>query len=256
MTNLQPLGKSTIRRGVALMALIALAASPGLACADDHAVARRTGFGTKQMIESGGAVGIVIIAMSVFMLALVIEHLFSLRRSEIAPQKLVNRLQRLIQQRQFDRAAAACRQSRSLLAAVVGPGLARVEEGYPVVEKAMEDACAESSARLYRKIDYLSVIGTLSPMLGLLGTVWGMMIAFSEFAAKANVQVTELAPGIATALVTTLLGLAVAIPAYAAFAFFRSRVDEAVASCAQIAESLFLNGHRMPSVTVEREKTA
>lgn len=66
-------------------------------------------------------------------------------------------------------------------------------------------------------------------MLGLLGTVWGMILAFMEFEQKANPQVSELAPGIYKALVTTLQGLCVAIPALAAFAHFRNRIDQLVA---------------------------
>jgi biopolymer transport protein ExbB len=168
------------------------------------------------------------------------------------------------------------------LGLVVAAGLAEIDSGYAAVEKAMEDACAQHAGRLYRKIDYLSVIGTLSPMLGLLGTVWGMMLAFSEFASKANVAVTELAPGISTALVNTLFGLAVAIPAYAAYAYFRNRVDEALANCSQVAEHIFFEYRRdqaarrrkaraqqlkarvdrerlrpaFPPVAIEREKSA
>ena len=93
-------------------------------------------------------------------------------------------------------------------------------------------------------------------MLGLLGTVWGMMIAFSEFASKANVQVTELAPGISTALVTTLLGLAVAIPAYAAFAYFRNRVDEGVSTCSQMADHLFLEYRRAQAARRRKARPA
>ena len=76
-------------------------------------------------------------------------------------------------------------------------------------------------------------------MLGLMGTVWGMILAFMEFERKANPQVSELAPGIYKALVTTLFGLIVAIPAIAAFGFFRNRVDELVAQTALTAEQVF-----------------
>lgn len=193
----------------------------------------------RQLFESGGIVGIVIGLLSIYMVALVIEQLFSLRRGAIAPRRLIEQIRQLIQQRQFAIAADLCRDNGSLIGFVLTAGLSNVGSGYAAVEKAMEDACAQGTARLYRKIDYLSVIGTLSPMLGLLGTVWGMMLAFSEFAAKSNVQVTELAPGISTALVTTLLGLAVAIPAYAAFTYFRNRVDEAAVICSQVADHLF-----------------
>lgn len=244
---------------------------PGLAHLDYH-----------KLLEAGGGVGVVIGALSVGMAALVFEYLISLRRGATIPRKLVDRLQELISQRQFKLAADECRHSGSLLGLVVGAGLAEIDLGYAAVEKAMEDACAQHTGRLYRKIDYLSVIGTLSPMLGLLGTVWGMMLAFSEFASKANVAVTELAPGISTALVTTLLGLAVAIPAYAAYAYFRNKVDEAVANCAQVAEHIFFEYRRdqaarrrkaralqlkargererihpaFPPVAIEREKSA
>ena len=103
----------------------------------------------------------------------------------------------------------------------------------------MEDAAAEEAARLTRRAEYLSVIATVAPMLGLLGTVWGMMLAFSQFSAKANPQVSELAPGIFRALVTTLLGLGVAVPAVASFALLRNRIDELVAEAAGVAEHVF-----------------
>jgi biopolymer transport protein ExbB len=112
------------------------------------------------------------------------------------------------------------------------------------VEKAMEDAAAEQSARLLRKIEYLSVIGSIATMLGLLGTVWGMILAFMEFERKANPQISELAPGVYKALVTTLQGLIVAIPANVAFAYFRNRIDELVAQTSLMAEHVFADYKR------------
>ena len=266
----------------AFFAALGIAILPGLARADAPMPAGLAHLDFRKLVEAGGGVGVVIGALSVGMAALVFEYLISLRKGATIPRKLAERLRELIGQRQFKQAADECRQSRSLLGLVVGAGLAEVDSGYAAVEKAMEDACAQHAGRLYRKIDYLSVIGTLSPMLGLLGTVWGMMLAFSEFASKANVAVTELAPGISTALVTTLLGLAVAIPAYAAYAYFRNRVDEAVATCSQVAEHIFFEYRRdqaarrrkaralqlrartqperkhpaFPPVAIEREKSA
>ena len=81
-------------------------------------------------------------------------------------------------------------------------------------------------------------------MLGLMGTVWGMILAFMEFERKANPQVSELAPGVYKALVTTLFGLVVAVPAISAFAYFRNRVDELVAQTALLAEHVFADFKR------------
>lgn len=264
------------RQGVIwLLAAGLLLAVPSLAWADDGPHGWHANLNVRQLLEAGGVVGVVLAALSVAMLALVIEHLVSLRSGALNPRKLAEQVHQLMHERQFKIAAKLCRDDGSLLGFVLAAGLTEIGCGYALVEKAMEDACAQYAARLYRKIDSLSVIGTLAPMLGLLGTVWGMMIAFSEFASKANVQVTELAPGISTALVTTLMGLAVAIPAYAAFAFFRNRVDEGVSACSQMADHLFLDYRRaqaarrrkmraageyrrppFPSVAIEREKSA
>jgi biopolymer transport protein ExbB len=265
-----------------LLAALALALFPAIARAEGSLPPGLAHLDFRKLLEAGGGVGVVIGALSVGMAALVFEYLISLRRGATIPRRLAERLQELITQKQFKQATDECRDNGSLLALVIGAGLGEVDAGYAAVEKAMEDACAQHAGRLYRKIDYLSVIGTLSPMLGLLGTVWGMMLAFSEFASKANVAVTELAPGISTALVTTLLGLAVAIPAYAAYAYFRNRVDEAVANCSQVADHIFFEyrrdqaarrrkaralqlkarnqGERLrpafPPVAIEREKSA
>src|SRR5579864_3158010 len=171
---------------VRLLAILLLCLIPRLAQADDAPAGWRPrlqgNLDVKQLIEAGGIVGILLCSMSIATFALTLEHLVSLRRNAVNPRKLAEQAHQLMQQRQFQIAAKLCRDDGSLLGFVLAAGLSEVGNGYAVIEKAMEDACAQYSARLYRKIDYLSVIGTLSPMIGLVGTVWGMMIAFSEFA--------------------------------------------------------------------------
>ncbi len=104
----------------------------------------------------------------------------------------------------------------------------------------MEDAAAEQSARLFRKIEYLSVIANIAPMIGLLGTVIGMIFAFQEVAAtQGQARAADLATGIYQALVTTVGGLLVAIPTLAAFAIFRNRVDQLVAEGSYMAQHVF-----------------
>ena len=198
----------------------------------------------RELIRAGGAVGYVILALSIAMVALILEHLISIRRSALMPGGMAEDIHQKIAANQIDQAVAACRERPSFLGRVLGAGLGEVGLGYASIEKAMEDASTEQSARLFRKIEYLQVIGTLAPMLGLLGTVWGMINAFLEFETKANPQVSELAPGIYKALVTTLLGLGVAVPALAAFAILRNRIDELVAEASLLSEHVFADYKR------------
>ena len=197
-----------------------------------------------QMFKDGGAIGYVIVGLSLIMLALIFEHLLTIRRGTLIPRGMAEDIERLIVAGQFKVAEERCRASSSLLGYLLGAGIAEVELGYSAVEKAMEDAAAEQSARLMRKIEYLSIISTVAPMLGLMGTVWGMILAFMEFERKANPQVSELAPGIYKALVTTLFGLIVAIPAISAFGFFRNRIDELIAQTSLTAEHVFADFKR------------
>ena len=103
----------------------------------------------------------------------------------------------------------------------------------------MEEAAEERSTKLFRKIEWLNLIGNIGPMMGLLGTVWGMINAFYKMVEKGGqAQAADLAGPIGTALVTTLLGLAIAIPALSVYAFMRNRIDalgsEAVMACQEL----------------------
>jgi len=198
----------------------------------------------RELAMAGGYVGMIIAGMSVILIALIFEHMLTIRRGALMPDGLAQQVHGMIAQKQFKQAEELCRQNPSLLSEVLQAGLSEAGIDYAAIEKGMEDSSVEQSSRLLRKIEYLSVIGSIAPMLGLLGTVWGMILAFLEFESKANAQVSELAPGIYKALVTTLMGLSVAVPAVASFAIFRNRVDGLVAETALLAEHVFADYKR------------
>lgn len=208
-----------------------------------------------ELFEAGGTIGYIITSLSFVMVALIVEHLISLRQNALIPPGLADSIHHHLALRHFEEARQQCQFHPSFLAYVLAAGLRETDLGYQSVEKALEDAAVEQSARLYRKIEYLSVIGTIAPMLGLLGTVWGMILAFMEFEQKANPQVSELAPGIYKALVTTLQGLCVAIPALAAFAHFRNRIDQLVADGSLTAEAVFADYKRVAISEPRTERT-
>ncbi len=205
------------------------------------------------IVFSGGWVGISIMlllfALSITAVYLVIDHLLTIRRQEIMPEGLGEQVRQFLSAGQLAEADQACRARPSFLSFVLLNGLAEVEGGWAVVEKTLEDATAEQSARLFRKIEYLSVIGNIAPMVGLLGTVTGMIIAFHRVAmTQGAAGAADLAEGIYQALVTTVGGLLIAIPSLGAFAIFRNRVDQYVAEAAYMAQHAFAPLKRRRSI--------
>ena len=197
-----------------------------------------------ELLRTGGVVGGLIFLLSLTMVYLVIEQLLSIRRNALMPPNLAKGVHHHLSERKLTDAQQQCQLQPCFLSNVLSAGLSVVDFGYHEIEKAMEDTATEQSARLFRKIEYLHLIGTLAPMLGLLGTVWGMITAFMEFESKANPAVSELAPGLYRALVTTMMGLTVAVPAFASFAIFRNRIDELVAEASLTAEHVFTDFRR------------
>jgi biopolymer transport protein ExbB len=196
------------------------------------------------IVFSGGVFGIAImlalIGLSLVTVYLIVDQALTLRRRDILPAEVAEAVRQLLAQGRLKEADQLCRDKPSPLAFVLASGIAEIEFGWPAVEKALEDTTAEQAARMYRKVEYLSVLGNLAPMLGLLGTVAGMILAFREVAlSQGTAGAGELAQGIYSALVTTVAGLLIAIPAMGAFAIYRNRIDQLIAETAYAAMHAF-----------------
>jgi biopolymer transport protein ExbB len=192
-----------------------------------------------QLIKKGGIVGYLIILLSVVALGLVIDYAITIRKSKIAPPRDIDALRKLIRDHKFEELKKLDQERTSFLSQVVIAGLKEVDFGYQAMIKAMEDASEALSARIARKIEHLNVIGNISPMMGLLGTVLGMLRCFNEISQVTGaIEPKQLAGGIFEALVTTCMGLIVAIPALYFFAIFKNRVDEFTGEASLVAEEL------------------
>lgn len=197
-------------------------------------------------IRAGGLVGAIIILLSMISVGFMVEHTLTIRKSVLMPDPVIEELDQLISQGKIDEAMEACRvpENHSLFSHVVLAGLERYkgsEFGFAEYKAAVEEAGEEQTARLYRKTEILSVIGSIAPMLGLLGTVTGMIRAFNAIVAKQGMaQPQDLAGGISEALVTTVEGLVVAIPTMCAFTYFRSRIDSLVAEAGKRVEQVMM----------------
>jgi len=191
-----------------------------------------------QLIQFGGIVGYVIIALSVIAVGLIIDDLLLLRHRVLLPADEIEELRALVAAGRGAEVAAGQLRS-SFIGAMAVAGLRELDRGYEAMVKGMEDAADEFTGRLLRRIEYLNVIANVSPMLGLLGTVMGMVQCFNQISVAAGgADPRLLAAGIFQALMTTVMGLIVAIPAFFAFSLFRNRVDALAAAAAARAEEV------------------
>jgi biopolymer transport protein ExbB len=195
-------------------------------------------------IATGGIIGYLIILASIVALALVVENFISIRHDRMVPDDLIEQLRGFIQDKKYPQAQQACAQDGSFLAHVIGAGLNQIGAmfGFFDMQNAMQEVSEREISKLYGKLEYLSFIASISPMLGLLGTVTGMISSFNQIAlTEGTARPSQLAGGISEALVTTCLGLIVAIPTMFFVAFFRRRIDGFVAESETVVEKLMGN---------------
>lgn len=202
--------------------------------------APRTKSGLQWIIDSSGPIGFVLLLMSVTLTAMVIRLFLEFRLKEAVPPPLVDRLDAAIKDRKFQEAYDICRDDPSFLARLVRTGVANMPNGRTEAKEAMSATAEEIIVGMESKNSYLGTIGTLAPMVGLLGTVLGMILAFRNLATVEGVQVdpSRLADNISLALVTTFEGLIVAVPAIFFFAFFRNRIVYIGTETTKIAERI------------------
>lgn len=214
-----------------LLFLLLLIALPAIAQDDVQAIPDTGGEGQSvlQVIMHGGPliilIWLAILTTSVIMVTFVIQNTLSLRNTRLAPPPLVDSLANSLQAGNYQEAWETCDANDNYLGNVVKAGLERLGRG----KEAFEDGIAEHSLReaqvLRIRNSYLSVIGVVSPMIGLLGTVIGMMNAFGTLGASGIGDPRGLATSIAEVLLATASGLFIAIPAFIAYYIFRNRAQ-------------------------------
>ena len=193
-----------------------------------------------EAFANAGVIGWCIVGVSILSLALIIENFMTLKRDKIAPPDLIDELEALFDEKNFQEALELCENERNYLTNVVAAGLNKLSHSFETIRAAVREMQDEESVKLFQKIGYLSLIAATAPMMGLLGTVSGMFITFGDIAAAGgSVSPAQLAGGIKLALTTTIFGLVVAIPVGAFFFMFRNRVVRTTIEVNAIAEDLF-----------------
>jgi biopolymer transport protein ExbB len=182
---------------------------------------------------------VVFLGLSFTLVALFVMNLLSARRENVCPGHLIEGFEAHLNQGAYQEAYELARGDESFLGQVLSAGIAKVSSGYPQAIEAMQEVGEEENMKLDHRLGYMALIGTISPMVGLFGTVDGMIRSFSEIARGGSApKPSALAQGISTALFTTLVGLAIAIPAIAAYNIIRNRVARLVLEVGVRSEEL------------------
>lgn len=230
------------------MAAPALDSGAVLVAQDDAGGGANAGGGAPKAQESllnwlvkslGAGYILVFLTLSFILVALFIMNILSARKSQVCPPELVEGFQAHLDEKQYQEAYELAKTDESFLGNVLSAGLASVSNSYTHAVTAMQEVGAEENMKLDHRLSYLALIGTISPMIGLFGTVHGMIDSFYEIANGGGTpDPNKLAEGISTALLTTLIGLFIAIPAIAAYNILKNRVQRLVLDVGITSENL------------------
>jgi len=198
-----------------------------------------------EMLSKGGTIGYIIIALSLAALALAVMHFLQLKRSALLPPEQLSTIEEMLSNGKVDDALNYCVDplNDTYLTRILAPGLLRYQRsafGPFEIKSALEEAGEDQTSRLFRSTDALGLIGTVAPLLGLLGTVLGMVGAFETIGGDGASSNSALAGNISEALITTMLGLILAIPCITLFSYFRNRIEGLSAEASSEIERLVL----------------
>lgn len=182
---------------------------------------------------------IVFLGLSFTLVALLVMNILNARRENLVPLALIESFDLCLEEKRYQEAYDLAQGDESMLGQVLAAGLGKISFGYQPAVEAMQETGEEENMKLEHRLSYIALIGTISPMIGLLGTVQGMIASFQVIATSATApKPSQLAAGISTALFTTLVGLFIAIPAIAAYNILRNRIARLVLEVGILGEDM------------------
>lgn len=183
--------------------------------------------------------GPVFLALSIWAVAMIVMNILAIRRSVIAPPPLVEELESLLEEKKYQDAYELARESDTFLGTVLAAGLPKFSGGYESARQAMQDTSEEELMHMEHRLGMMAMLANISPMIGLLGTVVGMVASFQVIAlSQQTPQASKLAEGISMALVTTEFGLFIAIPCIMCYDMLKNRLAALMLETGGIIERL------------------
>ena len=183
--------------------------------------------------------GPVFLLISFLLVALIMMNVLQIRRETLLPSWFLDEFEELLETKDLKGAYELSRDSDSMVARVLTAGVGKLNRGYSEAIEGMQEVGEDENMALEHRLSYLALIGSVAPMIGLSGTVTGMIASFSESANSAtSPKPADLAVGISQALWTTLVGLGIAIPAMVAYSILRNRSSRLVLEVGMVSEGL------------------
>ena len=176
-------------------------------------------------VVKGGVLMIPIALCSIIALAIFLERLWSLRRSRVIPRDFLIEIEDLIRREKIPEAITRCRKDNSSMANIILAGIRNFGKRREIVKESIEEIGRREAATLERYINVVGTIAAIAPLLGLLGTVFGMIKAFNVISIQGVGNPSSLAGGISEALITTAAGLVVAIPTFVLYRYLANKAD-------------------------------
>ncbi len=188
-----------------------------------------------ELFKSGGFLMWPILVCSIAAVAIICERFWTLNRRAVTPRQIMDQVQQMIERHEVDPVKIDIIRESSPLGRILAAGLVNMRNGREVMKEAIEEAGRHVVHELERYLNSLGTIAAITPLLGLLGTVIGMIKVFSAITAFGVGDPTVLAGGISVALITTAAGLSVGIPSLMFYRYFRGRVNSLTVSMEQEA---------------------
>jgi biopolymer transport protein ExbB len=179
------------------------------------------------------------LVISFTFVAFLVMNLLGLRRDAVCPKHLIDAFEANLNEKKFQEAFDLAKNDESMLGQMLAAGMQNLQQGYDKALDSMSQVGEDENMKLEHRLSFLSLVGSIAPMVGLLGTVDGMVASFQVIAmSDTQPKPSQLAQGISMALITTLVGLILAIPAIISFNLMKNRLTRLVMECGQSAGNL------------------
>ncbi len=191
------------------------------------------------IIVSGGVTMIFLGLISIAATASIIYHFRFVTLKKLTPPDFTENLLFLLEKKEFDKAVSVCRQQENMISSIALKGLQKISRGKAVIEEAIQYEGKARIEKLWGNLSYLGDMAVIAPMLGLLGTILGMIEAFNYQAFKAGIiNPVVLAQGLSKAMITTAFGLIIAVPVLCFYSYFRGRISQITSNAERAASEI------------------